>query len=106
MSSRTRAIMRSRTRCWGRSWTASGVRPTYVVTWEMATRPESASVLHALARTGRCEIGTHLHPWSSPPFRPEDLAAHTYPHNLPEELLDRQLRELTAVIQEQLGVRP
>ena len=38
-----------------------GVRPTYVVTWEMATRPESASVLHALARTGRCEIGTHLH---------------------------------------------
>ena len=59
------------------------MRPTYVVTWEMATRPESASVLRDLARTGRCEIGTHLHPWSSPPFRPEDLAAHTYPHNLP-----------------------
>ncbi len=83
-----------------------GVRPTYVVTWEMATRPESASVLRALARSGHCEIGTHLHPWSSPPFRPEDLAAHTYPHNLPAELLDRQLRELTAVIEQQLGVRP
>ena len=68
-----------------------GVRPTYVVTYEMATRPESAAVLRDLARTGRCEIGTHLHPWSSPPFRPEDLAAHTYPHNLPADLLDRQL---------------
>jgi hypothetical protein len=72
----------------------------------MATRPESASVLRALARSGRCEIGTHLHPWSSPPFRPEDLAAHTYPHNLPGELLDRQIRELTDVIEKELGVRP
>jgi len=83
-----------------------GVRPTYVVTWEMATRPESAAVLRALARTGACEIGAHLHPWSSPPFRPEDLAAHTYPHNLPLDLLDRQLTELTAVIEQDLGVRP
>jgi peptidoglycan/xylan/chitin deacetylase (PgdA/CDA1 family) len=83
-----------------------GVRPTYVVTWEMATRPESAAVLRALARAGGCEIGTHLHPWSSPPFRPEDLAAHTYPHNLPLDLLDRQITELTAVIERDLGVRP
>ena len=52
------------------------------------------------------ELGTHLHPWSSPPFRPEDLAAHTYPHNLPPDLLDRQITELTAAIEENLGVRP
>ena len=83
-----------------------GVRPSYLVTHEMATRPESAPVLQALARTGRCEIGAHLHPWSSPPFRPEDLAAHTYPHNLPPDLLDRQLQELTETIAERLGVRP
>ncbi len=83
-----------------------GVRPTYLVTWEMATREESRSVLRALAASRRCEIGAHLHPWSSPPFRPEDLAAHTYPHNLPADLLDRQLTELTAAIEENLGVRP
>jgi hypothetical protein len=83
-----------------------GARPTYLVTHEMATRPDSAPILQGLARTGRCEIGAHLHPWSSPPFRPEDLAAHTYPHNLPKELLERQLRELTETIEQQIGVRP
>ena len=82
------------------------VRPTYLVTHEMATRPESVAVLRDLAQTGRCEIGTHLHPWSSPPFRPEDLDGHTYPHNLPTDVLDRQLTELTGVIETQIGVRP
>jgi peptidoglycan/xylan/chitin deacetylase (PgdA/CDA1 family) len=83
-----------------------GVRPTYLVTHEMATRDESAPILRALARSGRCEIGTHLHPWSSPPFRPEDLAAHTYPHNLPLPLLERQIGDLTMTIEQSLGVRP
>jgi peptidoglycan/xylan/chitin deacetylase (PgdA/CDA1 family) len=83
-----------------------GARPTYLVTHEMATREESASILRELGRSGRAEIGTHLHPWTSPPFRPEDLAAHTYPHNLPLELLDRQLTELTGVIERELGTRP
>jgi hypothetical protein len=31
---------------------------------------------------------------------------HTYPHNLPPELLERQLTELTQVIEAGLGVRP
>ena len=83
-----------------------GVRPSYLVTWEMATKPESASVLRALARSGRCEIGTHLHPWSSPPFRPLDLTAHSYPHNLPLDLLERQISELTLAIESELGCRP
>jgi hypothetical protein len=83
-----------------------GARPTYVVTYEMATRDESAAILREIAASGRAEIGTHLHPWSSPPFRPEDLQAHTYPHNHPADLLERQLTELTGVIQERLGVRP
>lgn len=82
------------------------VRPTYLVTHEMATRDESAAILKELARAGRCEIGTHLHPWSSPPFRAEDLARHTYPHNLPVELLERQLRELTGTIESAFGARP
>jgi hypothetical protein len=82
-----------------------GVRPTYLVTHEMASRPESAAVLRELAAGGRCEIGAHLHPWSSPPFRPEDLAGR-YPHQLPTDLLRRQLTELTETIEGALGRRP
>jgi hypothetical protein len=83
-----------------------GVRPTYLVTHEMATRPESADVLRSLAKSGRCEVGAHLHPWSSPPFRPEDQSGHTYPSRLPADVLERQLTELTETIQAELGVRP
>ena len=75
-----------------RSSTRFGVRPTYLVTYEMATASRERAPSCASWRDGgRCEIGTHLHPWTSPPFRPEDLAGHTYPHNLPPDLLDRQL---------------
>jgi hypothetical protein len=83
-----------------------GIRPTYLTTWEMVARPHSAAILKSLAATGRCEIGTHLHPWSSPPFRPEDRTNHTYPHNLPPELLDRQLTELTEAIGQTFGRKP
>jgi hypothetical protein len=83
-----------------------GVRPSYLVTYEMATREESAAVLRGLLATGRCEVGAHLHPWSSPPFRAEDLLAHSYPHTLPLALLERQLGELTGAIESRLGVRP
>jgi hypothetical protein len=83
-----------------------GIRPTYLVTHEMASEQTSAAVLRELLLGERCEIGAHLHPWSSPPFRPEDVAGHSYPHALPQELLERQLTELTATIEERLGVRP
>jgi hypothetical protein len=81
------------------------VRPTYLVTHEMASHPESGPILKELAQSGRCEIGAHLHPWSSPPFREEDLAG-TYPSQLPDALLERQLTELTETIAAHQGVRP
>jgi hypothetical protein len=82
------------------------VRPVYFVTWEMATTESSASILRSLAASGRCEIGSHLHPWSMPESHGADPAAHTFPHNLPPETLERQIHALTECIEERLGVRP
>jgi hypothetical protein len=84
---------------------ALGVRPTYLVTHEMATRDQSASVLRGLLAGGRCEVGAHLHPWSSPPYRAEDQDGR-YPSQLPTDLLRRQLTELTEAITTHLGRRP
>jgi peptidoglycan/xylan/chitin deacetylase (PgdA/CDA1 family) len=82
-----------------------GVRPTFLVTHEMATKQESSDVLKSLLAAGRCEIGAHLHPWSSPPYREDDLAG-TYPSQLPDDLLERQMRELTDALASQFGSRP
>jgi hypothetical protein len=84
---------------------AYGVRPSYLVTHEMATREPARSILRDLSATGRCEIGAHLHPWSSPPYREEDLVGR-YPSQLDDSQLETQLVELTAAIETSIGVRP
>jgi hypothetical protein len=71
----------------------------------MATREPSRSILRALSATGHCEIGAHLHPWSSPPYREEDLVGR-YPNQLDHSQLETQLVELTAAIETSIGVRP
>ncbi|MBK5255250.1 MAG: hypothetical protein JJE39_04385 [Vicinamibacteria bacterium] len=81
------------------------VRPSYLVTHEMATRDPSRSILRDLVGSGRCEAGAHLHPWSSPPYREEDLVGR-YPSQLEDALLEAQLLELTETIESSLGVRP
>ena len=84
---------------------AYDVRPSYLVTHEMATRDPSKSILRDLSATGHCEIGAHLHPWSSPPYREADLVGR-YPSQLDDAQLETQLLELTEVIESSIGVRP
>jgi len=45
-----------------------GVVPTYVLDWPVCNNPAAVSVLRGLMEQGRCDIGTHLHPWVSPPL--------------------------------------
>ena len=67
---------RTSTRC--RSCTAlfetHGVRPTYVVTWPVASDERSQEVLRFLLLRGDCEIGAHHHAWETPPCSAEDVS--------------------------------
>jgi peptidoglycan/xylan/chitin deacetylase (PgdA/CDA1 family) len=83
-----------------------GVRPTYVITYPVATDPASAQVLRELAGGGDCEIGAHHHAWETPPFAPDDVQRHPYAAALPLPQFERQLETLTEAIAHAIGVRP
>jgi peptidoglycan/xylan/chitin deacetylase (PgdA/CDA1 family) len=83
-----------------------GVRPTYVVTWPVASDERSQEVLRFLLLRGDCEIGAHHHAWETPPCTPEDLRRHRYASTLPREQFEAQLAELTSAIARAVGERP
>jgi hypothetical protein len=83
-----------------------GVRPTYVVTWPVATDERSQQVLRYLLLRGDCEIGAHHHAWETPPCAPEDIRRHPYASMLPLAQFEAQLKELTAAIAGATGERP
>ncbi|OGU32223.1 MAG: hypothetical protein A2057_04735 [Ignavibacteria bacterium GWA2_35_9] len=47
--------------------------PTYLLTYECAVREEAVSVLKPISEAEKCEIGHHLHAWSTPPFQKENI---------------------------------
>ena len=78
------------------------VPPTYLVTYEMAKDDGARGVLKELAATGRCEIATHHHPWSTPPA----VNRHLYPLNLSPTQFKEQLKVLTEAVSEVSGTAP
>lgn len=83
-----------------------GIRPTYLVTYQMVTRPDSAAVLRELQQSGGCEIGAHCHPWSQPPHDEQPVIENSMLCNLPAELQARKIEHLHRTIQERLGITP
>jgi len=82
------------------------VRPTYVITYPVATDARSADVLRGLQAAGDCEIGAHHHAWETPPCTAEDVRRHPYASNLPLPQFEDQLARLTEAIEAAVGRRP
>ena len=83
-----------------------GVVPTYVIDWPVVSNPAAVHVLKGLMLAGRCEIGTHLHPWVSPPHDEKVNTFNSYAGNLPQELEYQKLETLTNAIEAAFGKRP
>ena len=77
-----------------------GATPTYLVTYNVATDPESVRTLRELLDVCPTEIGAHMHPWDNEPFTPDgwDVEHAVFPHDLPIELFERKLSALVGAI--------
>jgi hypothetical protein len=83
-----------------------GIVPNYVVDYPVASQTIAIEPLKAYADSGRALIGTHLHPWVSPPYEEEVNAHNSYPGNLPRDLEAEKLRLLTEKITQSFGTQP
>lgn len=88
---------------------AFGVRPTYLITYPMATSDLAVGILGEIAADGRCEIASHCHPWNTPPLVEEggqDRAYTSMLCNLPPDLQRRKVTALHETVTERFGKAP
>lgn len=87
------------------------IKPTYLVTSEVAQDKITREILATYSKTEKAEIGAHLHSWTTPPFidkegyRKNDVH-HAFATELPSDLLENKIRELTNQIETSFGKRP
>ena len=88
------------------------ITPTYLVAYECATRDEAIKVLKPILDRGKCEIGHHLHVWSTPPFQRDNGSGvdldwiQAYQSELPDSLFFEKSEVLKKAIEENYGVSP
>jgi hypothetical protein len=80
------------------------VRPTYLVSWSVASNMNSANILERLLCTNDCEIGIHPHLWEIPPFvRQDKMGCACVGLEYPEDILMEKISNLTQLITQRFG---
>ena len=82
------------------------VKPTYLVTYSVASDEKGSAVLEKILDAGKCEIGAHCHPWNTPPFEETPGVQNSMLSNLPADLQFRKLSVLHRTIQDRFKIDP
>ena len=82
------------------------VKPTYLISYPVATDPQAVEILKSFLSAGKCEIGMHCHPWNTPPFEEEINDINSMLCNLPAELVHKKLITLHQTICENFEIVP
>lgn len=86
-----------------RLFNAYNAVPTYLINYPVANTATSIRILEELLKTGKCEIGTHCHPWNTPPFKEEQTNVNSFLCNLPEDLVHEKMDVLHRTIKSNFG---
>ena len=88
------------------------ILPTYLITYEIMKDKNAVDVLKKYHSKDLCEIGSHLHIWSTPPFENKDSFNidinwfHGFQSELPQNLLYDKLENLSKKIFNTFGKYP
>lgn len=85
------------------------VRPTYLVSYPVATSWAGRQILKPIADAGQAEMGSHMHVWTTPPMSPLTSEDHRYcplASELSYELLLSKMSRVTDAVGELSGIRP
>lgn len=84
------------------------LRPTYLVAHEVVADEAARETIIQLQASDRCEIGSHLHAWLTPPAYAhlDDIGKYPFLHEYPQEVRAAKLERLTEDLAGVLGQRP
>ncbi len=88
---------------------ACGLKPTYLVAWEMANCPVFQEFARDMLRRGVGEVGMHLHAWNSPPIEPltnDDFECQPYLIEYPDKQIREKVKVMTERLEDVFQVKP
>lgn len=83
-----------------------GIKPVYLIDTPILSDEHAVRLLRGIADQARCEIGTHIHPWNTPPVQHNITPSESYLCNLTEETQLQKIRHVSNDIENKFGSRP
>jgi hypothetical protein len=83
-----------------------GIRPCYLITYPVARDRYSLSMFKEFVDASVCEVGAHLHTWTTPPVSDSEIKYRKFLHSLPRNLQREKFDNLHNAIMENLKIEP
>lgn len=83
-----------------------GAVPTYLINYPVVSQQRCVVVLSSFLNEGVCEIGTHCHPWNTPPITEELNAKNSMTCNLSYDMLIDKMNCLHKTIENNFHMKP